>query len=233
MYETLIKVDNLCKYFRTKNGEICALKDINFKVDKGESVGLTGVNGSGKTTLLKLLSGIIHQSKGSIRIKGESLPLLELGVGFHPELTGIENIFLHSSILGMSKNIIKTNMDEIIEFSELGNFIEEKLRTYSMGMKLRLAFSIGVQCTHDLFLIDEVLAVGDIGFQKKCIKKIKELKEGGKTFIFASHNFELTNKICDRAILLDQGIIRFKGDVLNTFHCYEELLKHSREEKNK
>lgn len=231
MYETLIKVDNLCKYFQTKNREICALKDVNFEVNQGESVGLIGVNGSGKTTLLKLLAGIIHPSKGTIKIRGKSLPLLELGVGFHPELTGMENIFLYSSILGMPKNMIKTKMNEIIEFSELSNFIEEKLRTYSMGMKLRLAFSVGVQCNNDIFLIDEVLAVGDLGFQRKCIKKIKELKEGGKTVIFASHNFKLTNKICDRAILLDKGRTKFMGDVLRTFYKYEDMLKICKKEK--
>lgn len=224
MYEPLIEVKDLHKYFRTDNKDIHVLNGINFKINKGECVGILGENGSGKTTLLKLLSGILHPSKGSITVKGRSLPLLELGIGFHPELTGKENILLYSSILGIPNKMINTKIEEIIRFSELDNFIEEKLRTYSLGMKLRLAFSISIQCPHDIFLIDEVLAVGDIGFQKKCVNTIKAFKEEGRTIVFASHNFELVKKTCDRAILLCDNTIKFDGDVEKAFTLMRESI---------
>lgn len=228
MYEPLIEVNNLDKYFQTKTKKIYALKDISFKINKGESVGLIGENGSGKTTLLKLISGILHPSKGSITVRGEILPLLELGVGFHPELTGKENIFLYSSILGIPRKVIKTKMDEIIEFSELGDFIEEKLKTYSAGMKLRLAFSIGIQCYHDIFLIDEILAVGDMNFQKKCLRKIRELQNEKRTFLFVSHDLRLINKVCNKVILLNEGRTKFIGDIIEAFCHYKKILKEKR-----
>ncbi len=229
MYEPIIEVNNLYKYFKTENRNICTLDNINFKINKGEIIGIIGDNGAGKTTLLKLLAGIILPSKGSITIKGETLPLLELGIGFHPELTGKENIFLYSSILGIPKKVIKTKIGEIIKFSELEAFIEEKLKTYSAGMKLRLAFSIGIQCPHDIFLIDEVLAVGDRNFQKKCVRKIEELKKKNKTFLFVSHNFSLIKKICDKVIFLDNGRIKSMGKLSQVFCDYEKTFQEKKE----
>ncbi len=180
--------------------EFWALKDINIEIEKGETVGIIGKNGSGKTTILKLLSGITEPSKGSIEIKGRVTELLELGAGFHPELTGRENIYLNGAILGLSKKEIDQKMSSIISFANIGDFIDAQVKTYSAGMHLRLGFAIAAQVDPDILLIDEVLAVGDITFQKKCFERIEELKNKGKRINFFSHMLYCVRKLCDRNI---------------------------------
>lgn len=206
--------------------EFWALKDINIEIEKGETVGIIGKNGSGKTTILKLLSGITEPSKGSVKIKGRVTELLELGAGFHPELTGRENIYLNGAILGLSRKEISKNIDSIISFADIGNFIDAQVKTYSAGMYVRLGFAIAAQVNSDILLIDEVLAVGDIVFQKKCFERIKELKKQGKTIVFVSHNLDAVRKICDRTIWLNEGKIEIDDVTEKTINFYLAKIRY-------
>ena len=190
-----------------KKRRFVALKGISFKVEKGESLGIIGHNGAGKSTILGLIAGVIKPDKGKVVVKGNIAPLLELGAGFHPELTGRENIILNSIILGMTKKEALNKTDEIIEFSGLSDFIDQPIRTYSSGMLARLGFSVAVHTNPDILLIDEILAVGDEEFQKKCLDKIKSFKNSGVTIVFVSHNIEQVNQISDRVIKIDKGKI--------------------------
>ncbi|MBI4158723.1 ABC transporter ATP-binding protein [Candidatus Woesearchaeota archaeon] len=185
--------------------EFWALQNINFHVSEGEFFGIIGENGSGKTTLLKLIAKILNPTYGSITVNGKVVPFLELGLGFHDEMSGRENVMLYSQLLGMSKSEIKNNMEEITEFSGLGDFIDSKLNTYSSGMKVRLAFSTAIQTNPDVLLVDEVLAVGDLKFQRKCFDVFREFKDKKKTILFVSHDLYAIKKFCDRAMLLQQG----------------------------
>lgn len=187
--------------------EFTALFDLTFDIQQGETVGIVGKNGAGKSTLLKLIAGVTIPTKGEIIINGKVAPLIELGAGFHHELTGYENILLNAAILGMHKKEIEAVIDEIIEFSELKEFINVPVKKYSSGMYVRLGFSIAIYTNADIFLIDEVLAVGDAAFQKKCLDKMSELKKNNKTIIFVSHNEQSVKNFCDRAILLRDGKI--------------------------
>ncbi len=200
--------------------EFWALKDINFTIRKGETLGIIGKNGSGKTTILKLLSGITEPSKGSINIKGRVTELLELGAGFHPEFTGRENIYLNGAILGLSRKEINQKMDSIISFADIGDFIDVQVKTYSSGMYLRLGFAIAAQVDPDILLIDEVLAVGDLAFQKKCFERIEELKKKGKTILFVSHDLNAVRKICDRTIWLNEGKIEIDDATEKAINFY-------------
>lgn len=196
------------------------LKDISLTINKGETVALIGVNGSGKSTLLKLITKIIYPNKGSIKVRGKISSLLELGAGFHPDFSGRENIYFNASIFGLTKKEIDKRLDDIIAFSELGEYIDTPIRTYSSGMYMRLAFSVAINVDADIILIDEILAVGDQRFQEKCMKKMKELKEKGKTMVFVSHSKEAVEFLCDRAIWLYEGKIRMDGktnDVLKEY----------------
>lgn len=198
------------------------LKDINLEIKKGETVALIGVNGSGKSTLLKLMTQIIFPNKGTIETHGKLTSLLELGAGFHPDFSGRENIYFNSSIFGLTKKEIDKRLDQIIEFSELQDFIDNPVRTYSSGMYMRLAFSVAINVDADILLIDEILSVGDQHFQEKCFKKMRELREQGKTMVFVTHSMESVRNLCDRAIWLYDGQVRMDGD---TQEVIDEYLK--------
>ena len=196
------------------------LKDINLDIKKGESVALIGTNGSGKSTLLKLMTKIIYPTKGKITTNGKLTSLLELGAGFHDDFTGRENIYFNASIFGLTRKEIEQKIDEIIEFSELGEFIDNPVRTYSSGMYMRLAFSVAINVQAEILLIDEILAVGDQHFQEKCFNKLRELKKSGKTIIIVTHNMEQVEQFCDRAVWLYEGKIRMDGKVKDVLKEY-------------
>jgi ABC-2 type transport system ATP-binding protein len=182
-----------------------ALKDVSFEINKGEFFGIVGRNGSGKSTLLKVLAQIYVPTKGSVLINGSLTPFIELGVGFNPELTGRENIYMNGAMLGFSKKEVTAMYDEVVQFAELEKFMDQKLKNYSSGMQVRLAFSIAIRAKTDILLIDEVLAVGDSNFQRKCYRTFNELKEEGKTIVFVSHNMADVERYCDRVVVLDGG----------------------------
>ena len=191
--------------------EIWALKDVSFEVKQGDRVGIIGRNGAGKSTLLKILSRITEPTKGRVRIKGRVGSLLEVGTGFHPELTGRENIFLNGAILGMTKAEIKRKFDEIVDFAEIEKFLDTPVKRYSSGMYVRLAFSVAAHLDPEVLLIDEVLAVGDTQFQKKCIGKMKDVRSSSQTILFVSHNMTAVRALCNRAILVKQGCLAKDG----------------------
>lgn len=189
-----------------------ALKDISFEIQKGEFFGIVGRNGSGKSTLLKLIAGIYTPSEGNINVNGKLVPFIELGVGFNPELTGRENVFLNGALLGFSREKIESLYQDIVEFAELDKFMDQKLKNYSSGMQVRLAFSIAIQAKGEILLLDEVLAVGDSAFQKKCNDYFYKLKEQGQTVVLVTHNMGAVEQFCDRAMLLSEGKIHEIGD---------------------
>lgn len=198
------------------------LSDITLTIHKGETVALVGINGSGKSTLLKLMTQIIYPNKGTIKTYGKLVSLLELGAGFHPDFSGRENIYFNASIFGLSKKEIDARLDDIIAFSELGEYIDNPVRTYSSGMYMRLAFSIAINVDAEILLIDEILAVGDQHFQERCYEKMMELKKEGKTMVFVTHSMSAVKKFCDRAVWLSNGRIRMDG---NTEDVVNEYLK--------
>ena len=189
------------------------LKDINLTIKNGEAVALIGVNGSGKSTLLKLMTKIIYPTKGEIVTNGKLTSLLELGAGFHPDFSGRENIYFNASIFGLTKKQIDARLEEIIEFSELRDFIDNPVRTYSSGMFMRLAFAVAINVDADILLVDEILSVGDQHFQEKCLNKMKELKAQGKTMVFVTHSLGSARELCDRAVWLNKGHIQLDGNV--------------------
>ena len=189
------------------------LKDVSLTIKNGEAVALIGVNGSGKSTLLKLMTKIIYPTKGEIITNGKLTSLLELGAGFHPDFSGRENIYFNASIFGLTKKQIDARLEEIIEFSELRDFIDNPVRTYSSGMFMRLAFAVAINVDADILLVDEILSVGDQHFQKKCLNKMKELKAQGKTMVFVTHSLGSARELCDRAVWLNKGRIQLDGDV--------------------
>ena len=198
------------------------LSDITLTIKRGETVALVGVNGSGKSTLLKLMTQIIYPDKGTIKTYGKLVSLLELGAGFHPDFSGRKNIYFNASIFGLSKKEIDERLDDIIAFSELGEYIDNPVRTYSSGMYMRLAFSIAINVDAEILLIDEILAVGDQHFQERCYEKMMELKKEGKTMVFVTHSMSAVKKFCDRAVWLSNGRIRMDG---STEEVVEEYLK--------
>jgi lipopolysaccharide transport system ATP-binding protein len=196
-----------------RRSRFTALKNISFEVSSGETVGIIGKNGAGKSTILGLLAGVLKPSSGQVTVAGRIAPLLELGAGFHPELSGRENILLNGILLGMLKREVEEKIDSIIEFSELEKFIDQPIRTYSSGMLARLGFSVAVHCEPDILLLDEVLSVGDQDFQKKCIEKMLGFKRSGKTIIFVSHSAQQVEEICDRVIWIEKGKVELSGNV--------------------
>jgi len=205
---------NLHKFImRTEeaNSHFYALKNVTLKIRKGECVGIVGRNGAGKTTLLSLMLGTIFPSKGRLKIMDRVTPLLELGGGFHPDLTGRENVLLNGVLLGLTKEDVRQKMSSIIDFSEIGEFVDLPVRTYSSGMYLRLAFSVAIHTDPKIFIIDEVLSVGDEGFQRKSKEAMLKLIKSGVTTVFVSHNLEAIEEICDRSIWLDHGEIMAEG----------------------
>jgi lipopolysaccharide transport system ATP-binding protein len=202
-----------------------ALKDISFEIKKGEVMGIIGRNGAGKSTLLKILSRITEPTEGSADIYGRVGSLLEVGTGFHPELTGRENIYLNGAILGMNKNEIKKKLDDIVEFAEIGQFIDTPVKHYSSGMYVRLAFSISAHLEPEILLVDEVLAVGDVAFQQKCLGKMDGVAQEGRTVLFVSHNMGLMQTLCKSGILLQEGVIQASGTIEETVDTYLRTLE--------
>ena len=211
-----------------RKSEFWALQDINFELRKGEKVGFLGENGSGKTTLLRLLNGIFPPDRGSIKINGRIGALIAVGAGFHPYMTGRENIYLNGTILGMNRKEIDKKLDEIIDFAEIGDFIDAPVATYSSGMTVRLGFSIAIHGDVDIMLVDEILAVGDLAFQLKCMRKLSEFRLQGGTFIIVSHSMQVIRNSCDKALWLDKGKILKNGDVYDICDQYEasQLIKN-------
>ncbi len=189
------------------------LKGVSLRIKKGEVVGLIGVNGSGKSTLLKLMTKIIYPTKGVVETKGKLTSLLELGAGFHQDFSGRENIYFNASIFGLTKKQIDERIQQIIDFSELHNFIDNPVRTYSSGMYMRLAFSVAINVDAEILLIDEILSVGDEHFQEKCFKKIEDLKNEGKTIVFVTHGMGAVRRFCTRAVWLHEGKIKMDGEI--------------------
>ena len=201
------------------------LKGINLNIKKGEAVALIGVNGSGKSTLLKLMTKIIYPNKGKIITNGKLTSLLELGAGFHADFSGRENIYFNASIFGLTKKEIDNRLEQIIEFSELRDYIDNPVRTYSSGMFMRLAFAVAINVDADILLVDEILSVGDQHFQAKCINKMKELKKEGKTMVFVTHSLGSAQELCNRSIWLCDGKIKMDGDTNTVIEQYIEETK--------
>ncbi len=201
-----------------------ALKGINFELEQGQSLGLIGSNGSGKSTLLKLIAGVTKPSDGRITINGTVAPLIELGAGFHPELTGRENVYLNGSILGKRKKDMDKLFKNIVDFAGLWEFIDQPVKHYSSGMYMRLAFSVAVSETPDILLVDEILSVGDIDFQKKCLQKINEFKKSGSTLIMVSHSIEQVKNYCDVGLTLSSGKQLYFGNIDKAIEKYNQSL---------
>lgn len=245
MSDTAIRVDNLSKKYiigntssgslretianifsanhKAKTEEFWALKDISFEVNRGEAIGIIGKNGAGKSTLLKILSRITEPTKGRVEIDGRVSSLLEVGTGFHPELTGRENVFLNGTILGMKRQEIKAKFDEIVAFSGVEKFLDTPVKRYSSGMKVRLAFAVAAHLEPEILIIDEVLAVGDAEFQKKCLGKMEDVAEQGRTVLFVSHHMGAVQKLCSETLLLDQGRKIFHAETEKAIDKYLSL----------
>ena len=241
--EVAVKVENISKVFklphekqaslkssfinfrpRKKTYELQqALKDVSFEIKEGEFFGIVGRNGSGKSTMLKLLAGIYTPTAGRLRVRGSLTPFIELGVGFNPELTGRENVFLNGALLGFSRKEMQAMYDGIVQFAELERFMDQKLKNYSSGMEVRLAFSIAIKVSSDILLLDEVLAVGDAAFQKKCFDYFRKLKKDKKTVVFISHDMNAVREYCDRAILIEKGGILKSGPADKVAQEYTKL----------
>ena len=200
--------------------EFWALKNISFQVPRGETLGIIGPNGSGKSTILKLIAGVMVPNGGSIDVNGEIAPLIEIGAGFHPELTGRENIYLNGSILGLKKEEINNRFDEIVSFAELAEFIDTPVKHYSSGMYVRLGFSIAINTKPDILLVDEILSVGDESFRKRCMMRMKDFQKGGTTIVFVSHNLDTVRSFCSRVIHIEQGNIESIGDPSDVIGVY-------------
>lgn len=239
----VIKIDNLSKLYylgerdrhdtlrdvighmfqkRSPDDQFWALKDLSLQINKGEVIGIIGRNGSGKSTLLKILSQITPPTKGKITLRGRVASLLEIGTGFHPELTGKENIYLNGAILGMTRTEIRKKFNDIIKFADIHKFLDTPVKRYSSGMRVRLAFAIAAHLEPEILLVDEVLAVGDISFQKKSLGKMDSISKEGRTVLFVSHNMQAIRSLCSRAILLDQGKKICDGDVNTVINKYED-----------
>lgn len=236
----MIEVSDVTMQFRLNNDKILSLKEfvttalrgklqynkftalehISFELKRGQTLGLIGRNGAGKSTLLKIISGILKPTEGRVSCYGNVVPMLELGSGFDFDLTGRENVFLNGAILGYSDDFLKGKYDEIVEFSELGQFIEVPIRNYSSGMLARLAFSIATVVNPDILIVDEILSVGDVAFQEKSKKRMLHLMGGGTTVLFVSHSIEQIREMCDRAVWLDQGLIKMMGKVEDVCQAY-------------
>jgi ABC-type polysaccharide/polyol phosphate transport system ATPase subunit len=199
---------------------IWALRGVNLDVESGTTLGVIGRNGSGKSTLLKLINRVLKPDAGTVTVRGTVASLVELGAGFHPELTGRENVVINGTILGLTKKEIRARFDEIVAFSELANYIDEPVRTYSTGMYLRLGFAVAVHVDPDVLLIDEVLAVGDRPFTQKCMERMTRFKEAGKTIVLVSHDLEAVRSWCEEAVWLDQGMLRERGKPADVVDAY-------------
>ncbi len=205
--------------------EFWALKNVSFSIEAGDHVGVLGLNGAGKSTLLKAIAGVLKPTEGSVQTKGKIVPLLELGAGFDRQYTGAENIYLYGAVLGYSRKFINAKFKEIVEFSELEDFINVPVKNYSSGMKSRLGFAIATTVQADILILDEVLAVGDAKFRKKCETKIKEMFADGTTVLFVSHNLSQVKKLCDKALLLEHGRVAAYGDTERIARIYQKRME--------
>ncbi len=235
-----LKLDRVCKKYKIREGgnspkrwynrafarrtaDVWALRNVSFEVKEGEALGIVGHNGAGKTTILKLLSSITAPTEGEITIRGKLAALIEVSSGFHPELTGRENVYLHGAMLGMRRSEITRKMESIVEFSGVQKYIDVPLKRYSSGMYVRLGFSVAAHLDPDIVLLDEVLAVGDVAFQAKCLDRIAELRKSGRTIIFVSHDLASVYRICDRALLLDRGTVLMDGAPRAVIDQYQKM----------
>jgi ABC-type polysaccharide/polyol phosphate transport system ATPase subunit len=209
--------------FAKRSGEMWALRDVSFQVNEGEALGIVGHNGAGKTTILKIIAGITTPTRGEIKIRGRLAALVEVSSGFHPELTGTENIYLHGAMLGMRRSEIHKKLESIVEFSGVGRYIEVPVKRYSSGMYVRLGFAIAAHLDPDILLLDEVLAVGDAAFQAKCLERIAELRKDGRTIVFISHDLAAVHRLCDRALLLSHGTILSDGPARQVIDEYQQI----------
>lgn len=207
-----------------KKQDFWALKGISMQIQKGETIGIIGSNGSGKTTLLRIILGITRPTQGTVKVNGRMAGLLELGAGFHQDLVGRENIYLSGSVLGLKRKEINQHIDSIIDFTDIGDFIDASVRTYSQGMYLRLGFAIAVHVNPEILIIDEVLAVGDEVFQGKCLNKIEEFKKEGRTIIFVTHNLNLARQLCNRIFFMDKGSIICNGEPEEIINRYLSII---------
>ncbi|MFW5735083.1 MAG: ABC transporter ATP-binding protein [Oceanidesulfovibrio sp.] len=206
-----------------------ALKDVSFQVQAGETLGIIGENGSGKSTLLKILTGVLRPDSGSFAIDGRITGLLELGTGFNAEFSGMDNIYMNGSYLGLSRQMIDERLEAIVAFTELGEFIHEPLKTYSSGMTMRLAFSVAIHADPQCFVVDEALAVGDVYFQQKCMQRLKEFRAGGGSIVFVSHDLNAIKVLCDKAVLLDKGRVAHQGEPDGAVNAFNYLIaRHAR-----
>lgn len=226
------KVDNFKELFikklkgeKLRFNEFWALKDVSFELKKGERLGILGLNGAGKSTLLKVIAGVYKPTKGSVQRYGHMAPMIELGAGFDPNYTGRENIFLYGSVLGFSKEFLMSKYDEILEFSELGEFIDVPIKNYSSGMKARLGFSIATLVSPDILILDEVLSVGDAKFRKKSEKKVLSMFDKGVTVLFVSHSLEQVQRLCNKAMILEKGKLIAYGDIDEISAKYAEMIR--------
>src|SRR5687767_332516 len=214
------RMTQMLKFEKSVTEDFWAVNDVSFTVNPGESVGIIGRNGAGKSTLLKILSRITPPTTGKITVRGRLASLLEVGTGFHPELTGRENIFFNGSLLGMKRKEIESKFDEIVDFSGVEKFLDTSLKHFSSGMQLRLAFAVAAFLEPEILIIDEVLAVGDAEFQKKCLGKMEDVSKSGRTILFVSHNMGAIQNLCRKAILLDKGQVESSGEINKTINQY-------------
>lgn len=231
------KVDNLKEYVikllkkQLIFQEFLAVQDVSFKVKKGEAWALIGVNGSGKSTMLKAISGILKPYKGSIRIRGQIAPLIELGAGFDPDMTARENIYLNGTVLGHSKKYMDEHFDEIVDFAELWDFLDTPIKNFSSGMKARLGFSVATMVAPDILICDEVLAVGDFLFQQKCMERMNQMLKNGTTLLFVSHNVDQVRQLCDHALWLEKGRVQAIGEVGQVCDQYVRITQQKKGKK--
>lgn len=219
-----IKESLFPKHYKDKIKNFYALKNVSFEIDKGETVGIIGKNGSGKSTLLKILTGVINQTEGEKKTDGKISALLELGAGFNPEYTGIENIYLNGTIMGFTREQMKDRVEKICEFAEIGDFVERPVKSYSSGMFVRLAFAVAINVEPEILIVDEALAVGDYRFQAKCYNKFEELKNAGKTILFVTHDVDAVRRFCTRCLWIDCGSLIMDGDVNEVTSKYMEFI---------
>ncbi|MGF7049240.1 teichoic acid transport system ATP-binding protein [Paenibacillus sp. DS2015] len=212
---------------KTYHKEFKALNGISFKVEKGDALGILGKNGSGKSTLLKIITGVLSPTSGTIQVKGKISAILELGAGFNPEYSGKENVYLNGLMMGFTREEIDIKMDSIIEFADIGEFIEQPVKIYSSGMFARLAFAVSINVEPDILIVDEALAVGDVRFQTKCIDKMKELKSKGTTILFVSHATEQVKRFCNKAVWLKDGVVQASGESSEVADLYEDFMKYN------
>lgn len=245
MSDVAIQVEHLSKIYKLYNKpsdrlrevlgrkvevrEHYALRDVNFSVKRGETVGIIGTNGSGKSTVLKIITGVVTPTKGRVTVDGRISALLELGAGFNMEYSGIENVYLNGTMLGYSKEEIDAKLDDILRFADIGDFVYQPVKSYSSGMFVRLAFAVAINVDPDILIVDEALSVGDVFFQAKCYRKFEEFKRRGKTIVFVSHDLNNVSRYCDRAILLNKGDVLGEGDTKKIVDLYKQILVQQNE----